>query len=205
MIQAFSAYIKDIAIFLIFINFVDIIVPQKKYKEYINLILAFILIFIVISPLNNLFGFLGKNNGDLFTDATINYNKSVMQKEGVYYEEAQKDSILSQYSNELSLQLKRVAESSGQFVFVESEFSLDNTSESFGEIKSISVTVREMTPEPTKKPFIRIEPVKIKVNKQAAQDKNSANVETSHIKELKKSISDFYHILDEHIYVYVTK
>lgn len=203
--EAFSAYIRDIAVFLIFISFVDIIVPQKKYKEYINLMLAFILIFIVVSPLNSFLGFFGENNGSLFADETINYNRSLLQKEGAYYEEAQKAAVLAQYSDELLLQLKRMVESGGQFTFEQGEFSLDSTDESFGEIKTISVTVTEVAPKPTKKPFIRIEPVKVKVNKQEAQDETPPNVETSQIKDLKKSISDFYHILDEHIYVYITK
>ncbi len=49
--DAIVTYFRNIIIFLIFINFVEIILPNKKYKNYMDFVLGLILISIVISPI----------------------------------------------------------------------------------------------------------------------------------------------------------
>ncbi len=49
--DAIVTYFRNIIIFLIFINFVEIILPSKKYKNYMDFVLGLILISIVVSPI----------------------------------------------------------------------------------------------------------------------------------------------------------
>ncbi len=49
--DAIVSYFRNIIIFLIFINFVEIILPSKKYKNYMDFVLGLILISIVLSPI----------------------------------------------------------------------------------------------------------------------------------------------------------
>jgi len=54
MIQALGEYVRNIAVFLLFTSFIGIIMPSGKYKGYVNLVLGFMLIFIVLAPLVNM-------------------------------------------------------------------------------------------------------------------------------------------------------
>ncbi len=48
-------YVKGIALFLIFSEYIGIILPNPKYKQYYNLVLGLILILIIIKPLIDLY------------------------------------------------------------------------------------------------------------------------------------------------------
>ncbi len=55
MLEGFSAYIKSMVFFLIFSSFIGIILPSGKYKNYISMVLGFLLLFIAAKPLGTLF------------------------------------------------------------------------------------------------------------------------------------------------------
>ena len=67
MIKAFNAYIKIIASFLIFSAFVEIILPNTKFRKYIMILCGLIMISVMISPLINL-----KIDSDAAFDFDIN-------------------------------------------------------------------------------------------------------------------------------------
>lgn len=54
MIKAFNAYIKIIASFLIFSAFVEIILPDTKFRKYIMMVCGLIMISVMISPIINM-------------------------------------------------------------------------------------------------------------------------------------------------------
>ena len=51
----FSSYIRNLAIFIIFMAFVGIIAPNGKYRNYLNLVMGFVLMFLIVSPIVNFF------------------------------------------------------------------------------------------------------------------------------------------------------
>ena len=53
MINSLSAYIKIIASFLIFSAFVEIILPDTKFRKYIMMVCGLIMISVLISPIFN--------------------------------------------------------------------------------------------------------------------------------------------------------
>ena len=53
MIRSLSAYIKIIASFLIFSAFVEIILPDTKFRKYIMMVCGLIMISVMISPVFN--------------------------------------------------------------------------------------------------------------------------------------------------------
>ena len=61
--QIFSEYIRNLAVFLLFMSFVGVIAPSEKYKSYINLVAGFVLMFIMITPITSFasFDFLESN------------------------------------------------------------------------------------------------------------------------------------------------
>ncbi len=51
MLEAFSAYIKNIAVFMLFAAFAEMLMPENNLKKYISLVMGLILLTIVIKPM----------------------------------------------------------------------------------------------------------------------------------------------------------
>ena len=210
MIEALSAYIRNIAIFLIFTTVAGMLMPESKYKGYVKLLLGFALIFLIISPINALMGRGALD--DVMASFSHEMSKSSLQSQMTYDDSIQNELILSAYVDSLKQQIKAVVEREGKFHYVDSQISVADSEENFGDILSLSVTVTEnmVLPEPTKKPFIRIEPVKIDVDnifstKYIPPEDRTKNEEPEEIKKLKNTFSDFYNLSHDNIHITVQK
>jgi len=193
-----ASYIGGIAVFLIFASIVSLIAPQKKYKEYIDLIMAFGLILVLITPISSAMNFLrGANVSDL-TMTTA----GITAPNVADIEQAQMGLVLQQFSNELILHLERIVDNDGQFSIVYSEFDLDSSVDNFGAINSITVWVTERSIETAPRPFIRVERVEITPFTQN-RNVDEVTAEDARIISLRNAISNFYHVRNEHIYIHV--
>lgn len=198
MLEAISAYIRNIAVFLIFAGFVRVLLPDGKYREYINLTLAFILVLITAAPL---IGLLGGEYTDVFFDFGVGYDKNVMALEHEGYDETQSRLVLEAYAESLKEQLERLVKSCG-YVFAGAVFILGDGEENFGEILRIDVEVYSEPEKEEKKPLIRIETVRIGSNTLPGYSGEEAGGDAG-TGILKKAISDFYNIVQDNIYIAV--
>jgi len=82
--QIFSEYIRNLAVFLLFMSFVGVIAPSEKYKSYINLVAGFVLMFIMVSPITSLasFDFL-ESNFDFTTFEPASIDMASVIEQGV--------------------------------------------------------------------------------------------------------------------------
>jgi len=193
-----ASYIGGIAVFLIFASVVSLIAPQKKYKEYIDLIMAFGLILILITPIGSAMNFL---RGASISDLTMT-TAGVTAPNVTDIEQAQMTLVLHQFSNELALHLERIVDNDGQFSFAYSEFDLDGSTDNFGAINSITLWITERNVEPASRPFIRVERIEITPFTRN-RDVDEAAAEDARIISLRNSISNFYHVRNEHINIHV--
>lgn len=51
MLGAFSAYIKNIAVFTLFAAFAELIMPENNFKKYISMVMGLLLITAVLKPM----------------------------------------------------------------------------------------------------------------------------------------------------------
>jgi len=51
MLGAFSAYIKNIAVFILFAAFAELIMPENNFKKYISMVMGLLLITAVLKPM----------------------------------------------------------------------------------------------------------------------------------------------------------
>lgn len=99
--------IKEIAIFLILINIISTVIPEDRYKKYIQIISGLVIILIIFNPLNkylnenilyNSFEKIYKENEIVEMDKSLsnlnedivkvtinNYEKSIMKKYLIFY------------------------------------------------------------------------------------------------------------------------
>jgi len=194
-----SNYIRNIAIFLIFSSFVSIIMPGEKFKQYIDLLLGIVLIFVVIAPLGGIIAGLSGGSGDIFRDIGLEYDRAVLSRQIEWAQEAGMEAVLQNYHDGLTEQLQRIVGNHG-FTLENAEFKIDTTQENFGTITSLNAV---LTPgHASGQSLINIDPVRINTTiGQMGQDpqRHSAahgenDAESPQIMSLKNVISDFYNL-----------
>lgn len=194
---AIADYVRNIAVFLIFSSFVTIIMPGKKYEQYINLILGIILIFLVTAPLAGILGLLSQGSGDIFRDIGLQYDRAVLARQIEGASEAGEEAILAGFKEALTQQVERVVVGHGYFVLQHVEFEIDRA-ENFGEILSMHLEVK--TGEASATPLITIDPVRINFGVNTlGQPVQLGHVESPQIMSLKNALSDFYNLDKENI------
>lgn len=216
MIQAFSLYIKNIAVFLIFTTFANIVIPDTKYKSYINLTLGFVMIFLILSPVKAIFNNPnGEDIGSMIDNFTNRLNGNIMQDNKDFQDDTQDELILSTFAASINGQIKSIVDKDNNFTYVNSRVDADDSQEHFGEIKAIYIVVNEKNNEEilpeakaSAKPIIRIETVEINTNSVFSSkymSDGNKDSETSEIKSLKILLSDFYNLSYDNIYITVQK
>ena len=198
MIELFSSYIRNIAIFIIFMTLIELVLPDSKYKAYINLVSGFLLLFIMLTPVQSMLQNVAVNIYKNPFDISLELDKSIMQKERAYYDKEQKGIIIAMYREQLVQQIEGLISTNGNFHFVGCEITLFEEDENFGEIARLQIEVEEKERE---KSFIRIEKVSVKIGNEKTNDEGE---ESEKLKNLKKSILDFYNLSEANIYINVS-
>lgn len=188
MFLAISSYIKNIAIFIIFISFVGIILPSDKYKNYINIVLGFMLMFILINPFLKHFSKKG------VLDFTEIYNELGISTNYVDDEKERLEKIHGEIIEEAyTLKLKKEVEG---ILGVENIY-LKNLKADFdvktGEISKMELYISD---EEERKEIQKINIEKISIAEK--EDKGEEDIEST---EIKKIISDFYNLSFDNIHI----
>jgi len=194
MVAAIGEYIRNLAVFMLFMTMVGIVIPKGNYKTYIDLIMGFVLIFIMISPIYN---FINRGAFDeameFFENIADMENIQELQLRQGFYEDAQMELIAHNVRAGLSLQLEELIISEG-FTPTSINFVLSQDSESFLEILDIYINITESQ----QRGLIRIERISI-------GETPFTNVENPRTLELKNLISDVYNLSVDNIHIKVTE
>ncbi len=172
-------YFRNIIIFLIFMNFVSMLLPNKSYKNYVDFIMGLILISIVISPI---FKIIKTNNTPDFESAIITKNSD----QTYYTNNEENNYALTLYQNQVSSQIKTLVEKSFNVSLTNIVVEIDENDLSL--IKSISLNISTNS--------IDIEPINISLNT-AKKD----IVENEDIKSIKNLISSAYNLSVDNIHI----
>ncbi|MGO1041287.1 stage III sporulation protein AF [Clostridioides difficile] len=105
MLEGIKAWIVSILIGAFIVNIVDMILPSSKIKPYVNLVLNFIFVFIVITPV---VGFFSKDMSleDRILKSMGNYNKEYVDSTNALAEETGNTSLSKGYEDGLKEVLK---------------------------------------------------------------------------------------------------
>ncbi|MCL2753405.1 MAG: stage III sporulation protein AF [Defluviitaleaceae bacterium] len=196
--SAISEYIRNLAVFLIFASFVNIINPGKKFEQYINLVLGIILIFVLIAPLSGIINALAGSSGDIFADISLAYDRAALARQIEQADQAGQQQILNLYRDGLTDQARRLVENHGEFYLETANFTINSSQENFGEILQIHLILRETD---SSQPFIRIDPVRIEpvIGSRGEPPAESSSPENPHIISLKNLLAGFYNLPTDNI------
>jgi len=173
-------WIQNIAIFLIFTAFVGIILPNDKFKGYINLCLGLVLILMILKPLSDFLN-TGISTENLFQDTQQSVNVSNQDA----YSQMKRNMLQQSLNQQAEAQLSGICADNGfELVTAQVQANTDYTS-----LQAINITVRKNSAG--SRPFIYIEP--------------SSSDETPEIKSLKNTLSEVYNMSLDNIHITETE
>jgi hypothetical protein len=178
---SFLEYLRNITYYLLFASLIGLAAPAGKYRQYVKLVTGIILVLLIIRPLGNFSRGTGVPVTDWFLAAHVS---DTADYTGMYA-----SALHSAFEEQLRVQLEALLNQNG-YELSHAEFSYQ---QDFSRIDSLSVTV-SAPGEDGKRPFIRIEPVRI-----GGADGDETESQTAD--DVKKLISGFYHLPMAHIHV----
>lgn len=189
-------WVYVIAVMMVFISFIELLMPDKKYKKYIKFILGLIFIIVLVEPIVEVFAGEDFLSHSLF-DKQIQMEKKSLQSQLTYYDGKQKSLIKKQYDELLKKQVENILSGHGYQV---EKLELKVSEDSITELKGLKVWVRIKEEEPRSNSQIKkvkIDRVIISQEKQQPQTNKDLLIH----KEVKKILGDYYHMDSENIEV----
>ena len=173
MADFLRAWIMNITVIIIFVMFLDTIMPNNSMKRYIKVIVGLLIIIVVIKPFvlvkdyadsfNSEYietaGFIERSSSE---DNRAEISKFQQQKAVEIFESNLKNQILKLVKNSIRSEYKEVS--------VDLELERNFESEDFGNIKAIIVNLSN-----DRKEVIEVDRIKIGVNAGMGENKNVIN------------------------------
>ncbi len=186
-------YIKTITFYVVFINLIEMIMPNEKYAGFIRLFLGLVLMYIIIKPI--LFFDINNNALNIFEsyENYIQVNSTNIDTNNI--EETKQQLITSSYVLAKEEEIKSYIQAKTDYEVIDCIVSISTTENNYGELESIDLTVKANSDN-----FIEpIKPIEIGSNN------NTKNVENDEVLELKKLILDVYNLSPNNININITK
>lgn len=175
MIEYLNTYASNIVFFLLLMVFLKMFLNNKKYVNYIDVILGFLLILILIEPITKVF-------------SMENIDFKVLQEEQVNIEE-----YMSMGDDYISSMSAKTMKKQIEGLLVDYDYEIYDTTISFDEeynLKSINIILEDST-------IFEVSVDQINIEGQGAV------VESLEILEIKNLVKDFYNLSLSHINVWI--
>lgn len=188
MSDLLRAWILNITVIIVFIMFLDTVMPGSSMKRYINVVVGLLVIIVVIEPF-----VLVKDYADSFNEEFLEASAYIDQSgtgdkstEITKYQQQQAIEIFERNLRDRIAELveKSVGPEYGEAT-VELEVDKDFGSKAFGSIKSVSVKLKD-----SGKQVIEVDRIKIGADKNDAENKNVINEDKAEYNLNDSSISD---------------
>ncbi len=180
MINYFYDYIKNIILFLIFMSFIQVILPTNKYRSYINLVFGMMLIFVMIKPLGLIFDSVKNVEAlTIFNEEDFKENANIDIKK---YENIQNEMVKNAFKENIKSQIKTVLKD--KYIIKDIELEIYENKYLELTIDKIYITLTENNNKIYVKPF--------------NEDESLKNKE---INNIKKDIANLYGIKEENVVI----
>lgn len=192
---------------IIFLTFVEILMPNSSYKRYINVVIGFLLIIVILTPLTRFIS--GQINLEEEIIRTFNdLEISTFQNRANRVEYSNKEAIIKLYKAEIKGQIKNHIEASTDYIVnqVGTEIEENIDSEEFGLIKELNISIKDGNRNlAQEKNIIRPVDINIGLNKKntTTREANSIIINTDS-DLIKTSISSLYGLPKDKINIVYT-
>ena len=141
MLSAFIAYIKTIVVFLIFLAFAEIIMPNNKFRNYISIIMGILMIVTILNPIKVLLSKDDMDFSSLITSKDYEVSKEYLKNKEKYMDK-QDDLVIDIYKNNINNKISETLKNDSINVTdVKTEVNKNSVDNTYGSIEEINVKV----------------------------------------------------------------
>jgi len=208
MVAFISEWVVTIISVIIFTTFIEILIPNSNYKRYIDVVMGFLLVVVILTPLTKFIG--GQvdfEEGILKASNQLELSTAQNRMSSVQYDND--EAVIRLYKNEIGKQLQDYIEQNTEYAVNNVAIEIDDNSSSpeFGSIKNFDIILEEKTENvkpinKTVKPIQINIPVRKNNNNTVEVGSILVNNETDLIKE---NIGNLYNISKDNINIHILK
>ncbi|MGF7057002.1 stage III sporulation protein AF [Brassicibacter mesophilus] len=204
MINFMREWIINIVIMIVFVTFLEIILPSSNMKRYIQMIIGLLIIIVLINPFINLITKDINIEREVF--ANIGESFSYDQTGNSEYIELQNKQIINMYKQKLHKEISEMVSKEGDFDILNLDIDIieDSIQNNYGDITRIELAIMTAKKEGIQKND------EIKVNKiqdvviSTLDSDSTKSIQTSEsCKKIQKKISEYYKISEDKVLVYL--
>ncbi|AKL95295.1 stage III sporulation protein AF [Clostridium aceticum] len=196
-------WIITIVSVIIFVTFVEILIPDSDNKRFINVVVGLLIMIVILNPVMRLLqGEMDLGGRILQASNHMEYRTAQNRIEQSDY--MQTEVVVALYKDQLKQQMKKRLESISSYVVEDLQLQIEEeNTEDFGMIHRIDIVIREAGEDTSIKKGI--EPIKIDV----ALNKSNNTVEAQSIwisnegESIKNDFSTYYNLPKDNINIYI--
>nr|WP_243414834.1 stage III sporulation protein AF [Sporosalibacterium faouarense] len=202
MIDFLRSWVINIVVLVIFLSFLDMILPKSNMKRYINMIAGLLIIIVLINPFINLLTKDIDIEREVFSNIIESNNIGENTNENI--SKIQDQQVIEIYKGTLKKEISELINTKTEYVLSDISIDIeeDKEAESFGKIKKVSLILsnnkRSQSDEDIKVKVDSIKDVSVNVDTKKMSDTSSSSKE---FEEVRKIISDSYSIPQDQILV----
>lgn len=207
MIRFLGDWIRNIALFIIFAVFLEMLMPDNSFKKYIHILLGLVLMLILTKPITS---FLLKDFSleDMIEINELEVERQTILKEKNIIQSNQNHLIIDTYKDKLSMQIKKLIESNTDYTsnVIHIMINEDTNSEDYGTIEELKIQVTDkQSGSPEMSTIEPIKPITIhtKTKKDNRINDSYRDIETE--KNIKNLLINFYNLSGDNIHIIVQK
>lgn len=185
MLDSLFGWINTVVVTIIFAAFVEMLIPSNNMKKYIRLVMGLLIMAVILEPI---LSYLKKDyslSGYSFKYENL-MDSSLIKEASKSYSQKQQDSVTKLYKQNLEAKMKDGIGKlvPGKDVSVSVDIVEDSKAQNFGEIKKLTVTLKDIIKDVDKVGKIKI----------GGENKKASQNASENYTEIKKSISALYDI-----------
>ncbi|ABR48650.1 Sporulation stage III, protein AF [Alkaliphilus metalliredigens QYMF] len=191
---------------IIFVTFIEILIPNSNYKRYVNVVIGLLVMVIILSPLNKLI------RGDVdMTESMLETSQKIehltMEKRLDSYEAHQSEMIIGVYEDNLKKQIKMRIEDRMDYRVASIDLDIEVKDQAnLGHINEISLTLHSQANEVIENANIELVKVSVQISEKNNNTQDIKSISISNEEEdVIRELSDYYNIAKDNVFVQILK
>ncbi len=198
IIEFLTIWLKEIVLVFIFISIVELVLPNGSMKRYINMIIGFLIIIVIIAPFVKLIHKDYSFARDLYKNQIegINFEYSENQE----LNKIQEEQIKNFYINKIEREIENLIANTTNYSIEEIKISINEEDANFGKLESIELVLMDKEGVESDNKIIVKEVKKVSIGE--SQETMTEYKELADDK-IKKTISENYDLPKEKIEILI--
>lgn len=203
MLGFLRTWVINIVTIIIFITFLEILLPNSSIKKYIKMIVGLLVMLVILNPLLELANGRVKIENEIIKSSSYLEQKSLALNVNQLEEQQNQQAILLYRQRiEGSIKERVEYENKVKVVGIQSAIDEDTKSKGFGSLKELNITLTGWKEEAIDEKNM-ISPIVISIGnkKQKISSVSASDIEFSIIDKVKSNISDLYGLSKDSIHI----